>query len=308
MVTYLDKFCKNLATVTRPLRDLLKESSAWVWEEPQKQAMERLKSTMSSLPVLRLFDMSRPVVVSVDASPVGIGAVLMQDGQPVAYSSTTLTPTQKRYCQIEKELLAVQFGLLRFRQYVYGQEVVVESDHKPLIGLIDKPIASCTPRIQRMRLQLQRFSITLVYKPGKELFIADTLSRAPSSREFVDDVTQNSDEQVHALLSRIIPLETTRSRYEAATNADPALQLVKSLMLRGWPEHRRYCPAPVKPFWSVCHNLSQTGDLLLNGERIVVPISLRREVMEGIHDGHFGEVKVFDEQDLPCTGSAAKTK
>ena len=60
----------------------------------------------------------------------------MQEGQPVAFSSTILTPTQRRYCQIEKELLAVQFGLLRFRQYVYGQHAVVETDHKPLVGLL----------------------------------------------------------------------------------------------------------------------------------------------------------------------------
>ena len=116
---------------------------------------------------------------------------MLQFNQPIAYSSTSLTETQKRYFQIEKELLAVQFGLMRFRQYVYGQMVVVESDHKPLVGLLDKPIASCSPRIQRMRLLLQRFDFKLIYKPGKEFFIADTLSRAPSPSLFDDDVPAN---------------------------------------------------------------------------------------------------------------------
>ena len=119
MVTYLDKFCKDLAGLTRPLRALLKADVAWVWEEPQQASLENLKRALSSLPVLRLFDPSLPVVVSVDASSVGIGAVLLQGGQPIAYSSTTLTETQKRYFQIEKELLVVQFGLMRFRQFVY---------------------------------------------------------------------------------------------------------------------------------------------------------------------------------------------
>ncbi len=108
----------------------------------------------------------KALVVSVDASSVGIGAVLLQGGQPVAYSSTSLTVTQRRYFQIEKELSEVEFGLLRFKQYVYGQTVVVETDHKPLVGLLDKPIALCSPRIQRMRLQLQQFDFKLVYKPG----------------------------------------------------------------------------------------------------------------------------------------------
>jgi len=104
--------------------------------------MTTLKTVLSSLPVLRLFDVNKPVIVSVDASPIGLGAVLLQEGQPVAFSSTTLTATKRRYCQIEKELLAIQFGLMRFRQYVYGQHFVVESDHKPLVGLLDKPIAA----------------------------------------------------------------------------------------------------------------------------------------------------------------------
>ncbi|XP_045028011.1 uncharacterized protein LOC123471141 [Daphnia magna] len=291
MVTYLDKFCQNLAGLTRPLRDLLKADAAWVWEEPQRLILAQLKTALTSLPVLRLFDHSLPLVVSVDASPVGIGAVLLQGGQPIAYSSTSLTVTQKRYFQIEKELLAVQFGLLRFRQYIYGQMVVVESDHKPLVGLLDKPIASCSPRIQRMRLQLQRFDFQLVYKPGKELFIADTLSRAPSPLLFCDDVTQDCEEQVHAVLNLVIPEDSTRVKFAAATAADPTLLLIKEILIRGWPEHKAQCPVAAKPFWSVRHHLAEVDGLLLNGSRLVVPASLRQEVLAGIHDGHFGEVK-----------------
>ena len=183
--------------------------------------MARLKEAKSSLPALRRFDLQLPIVLSVDASPTGIGAVLLQEGKPVAYSSTSLTPTQKRYCQIEKELLAVQFGLMRYRQYVYGQQVTVETDDKPLIGLVDKPTAECSPRTQRMRLQLQRFDFNLVYKPGRELFIADTFSRAHLPVMFDDDVTQHCQEQVHAVLHHVIPLQDTRSRYACATDEDP---------------------------------------------------------------------------------------
>lgn len=98
MATYLDQFCNNLAGVTCTLRYLLKESSAWVWEEPQRAALAKLKEIMSSLHTLHRFDFEVPVVLSVDALPTGIGAALLQDGQPVAYSSTSLTPTQQRYC------------------------------------------------------------------------------------------------------------------------------------------------------------------------------------------------------------------
>ncbi|XP_045023114.1 uncharacterized protein K02A2.6-like isoform X4 [Daphnia magna] len=270
---------------------LLGMDAAWVWDAQQEQALNALKSAISSLPVLRLFDVSKPLVVSVDASPIGIGAVLLQDGQPVAFSSTSLTETQKRYCQIEKELLAVQFGLLRFRQYVYGQKVTVETDHKPLVGLLEKPIATCSPRIQRMRLQLQRFDFRLVYKPGKELFIADTLSRAPSPRLFTDDVTQDSEDQVHHVLHSLVTSVSTRKRYAEVTALDPTLQLLKTVIQKGWPEKRAQCPAAVKPYWSVRSELSMVEGILLCGSRLVVPMSLRRETMEGIHDGHFGETK-----------------
>lgn len=100
VVTYLDKFCKDLAGLTRQLRNLLKADAAWIEEVPQKRCLAKLKVAVSSLPVLRLFDHSRPGVVSVDASPIGIGAVLLQNDQPIAYSSTSLTVTQKRYFQI----------------------------------------------------------------------------------------------------------------------------------------------------------------------------------------------------------------
>lgn len=97
MVTYLDKlgkFCSNLATLARPLRDIAKAESGWVWDAQQSRALSELEEAMSSLPVLRLFDVTKPVVISVDASPIGLGAVLMQEGQPVSYASTTL-PTHR---------------------------------------------------------------------------------------------------------------------------------------------------------------------------------------------------------------------
>ncbi len=104
--------------------------------------------------VLRLFDHSLPLVVSVDDLPSELAQFYLK----ITNRSRTRqhpSPLLKWYFQIEKELLAVQFGLMRFRECVYGQMVVVDTDHKPLVGLLDKSIASCLPRIQRMRLQLQ---------------------------------------------------------------------------------------------------------------------------------------------------------
>jgi hypothetical protein len=174
---------------------------------------------------------------------------------------------------------------------VYGRQAMVESDHKPLVGLLDKPVADCSPRIQRMRLQLQRFDFRLVYKPGKELFIADTLSRAHLPALFADKVTKACQEQVHTVLDHIILLSDTRSRYAKATADDPALQLVKELLLSGWPEKKSHYPIPARPFWNVRHSLTEVDGMILFGKLLVVPVSLPRKAMEGIHFGHFGKVK-----------------
>jgi hypothetical protein len=131
MGTYFDNFCNNLAGLTRPLNNLLTE--LWWY-------------------FFRLYVfLSLSTVLSGDASPTGLGSLLLQNGQPVTFSSTSFTQTQQRYCKIE--LLAVQLKLLRFKQYIFGQQVAVVYDHKPLVGLLDKPVGEC-PSLPEIRLQL----------------------------------------------------------------------------------------------------------------------------------------------------------
>ncbi|GFY70519.1 retrovirus-related Pol polyprotein from transposon opus [Trichonephila inaurata madagascariensis] len=108
----------------------------------------------------------------------GLGAVLLQEGQTVAYGSVSLTQTQQRYAQIEKELLTVIYGLQHFNYYTYGRIVTVQTDHKPILGLSKKPYDTIYPRLQRMLLRLNKYNIQLEYVPGKNLVIADALSRA----------------------------------------------------------------------------------------------------------------------------------
>jgi hypothetical protein len=108
---------------------------------------------------------------------------------------------------------------------------------------------------------------------------------------FDDDVTQHCQEQVRAVLHNIIPLQDTRSRYARATDEDPALVLVKEMLSSGWPQKKSHCPLPLRPYWNVRHSLIEAEGLVLYGERLVVPVSLRREAMDGVHYGHFGEVK-----------------
>lgn len=178
MVQYLSKFIPNLSDVSAPLRKLLEGDVEWHWETLQQQSFEHLKKLVSKAPVLKYYDVNKDVTLSVNASSEGQGAVIMQEAQPVAYDSRSLTDTQKRYAQIKKELLAIVYGCEKFKQYLYGKQVQVESDHKPLESVFKKGLHKAPPRLQKMLMRLQAFDLCVTYKPGKDLHIADTLSRA----------------------------------------------------------------------------------------------------------------------------------
>ena len=176
-IQYLGKFMPNMATVSAPLRELLEKNIAWHWDQEQEASFERLKQMASSTPVLGYYDPSKPLTLSVDASSKGLGAVLLQDGKPLAYASRALTPTQERYAQIEKETLAIVYGAQKFHQFIYGRPMHVESDHKPLQYILSKPLHQAPLRLQKMMLTLQRYDFKVKYLPGSELSVADALSR-----------------------------------------------------------------------------------------------------------------------------------
>ena len=179
MITYLGKFLPHLSDVTEPLSvRLLDRDVEWHWDDGHEAALNQVKQLITREPVLRYFDNNKEVTLQCDASESGLGAVIMQEGQPVAFSSRALTNTEKNYAQIEKELISIVHGCIHFNQYVYGREITVQTDHKPLENILKRPLLQAPRRLQRMLLQLQRYHLNVVYKPGKEPLIADTLSRA----------------------------------------------------------------------------------------------------------------------------------
>ena len=180
MVNYVAKFAPSVSEVTAPFRELLKKDVAWHWTERHEQSFHDIKCllTETSPGLLKFYDPMMPVKLQVDACKSGLGAVSAQGGSPIAYASRSLTETDCNYAQIEKELLAVAFGCERFHRYIYAKKVLVETAHRPLISIISKPLDKAPARLQRMLLCLQRYDIDLRYKPGKELYSADTSSRA----------------------------------------------------------------------------------------------------------------------------------
>lgn len=192
--------------------------------------------------------------------------------------------------------MAVQFGLQRFHQYLYGQPVVVETDHLPLIGIMNKGLNDISPRLLKMRLRSQLYDYTLVHNPGKELVLADTLSCA-----FVSDVCENAEaldtldnDQIHSVTNGVLRNPTFKDRLLSAVQSDATLQIVVTYIQNGWPAKRNMCFEPLKPFWAVRYDLTTHQGLILRNSQIVIPVSMRKQVMDIIHTGHLGISKCIE--------------
>jgi hypothetical protein len=114
-------------------------------------------------------------VLETDASQFDQGATILQEGKPVAFASKSLTQAEIKYAQIEKALLSILFGCKKFHQYLFGREVQVHTDHKPLVSIPGKPLVQTPARLQKMLLLLQAYDLTLTHIPGKDIPISDTL-------------------------------------------------------------------------------------------------------------------------------------
>ena len=153
-VNYLAKFLPRLSDVLKPLRELTRKNSRFAWTTQHDAALGEIKQLVTKPPVLKYYEPEKPLVLQCDASEKGLGASLLQEGRPIAYASRALTPAECNYAQIEKELLAIVFGVERFHQYTYGRKVTVDSDHKPLEMISRKHLASAPRRLQKMLMRL----------------------------------------------------------------------------------------------------------------------------------------------------------
>lgn len=179
MTGFYRKFIHDYAKIAYPMTRYLKKDEKINTNDPNYiVAFEKLKELITNSPVLRYPNFSKRFKIVTDASNNAIGAVLTQDGHPVAYASRTLNKHETNYATIEKELLAIVWGVKYFRPYIYGQEFDLESDHQPLKWLMSKYSGrDISPRLQRYLIELGEYNFKIEYIKGKCNYIADFLSR-----------------------------------------------------------------------------------------------------------------------------------
>ena len=298
MVTYLSKFSPNLSQKVKPLRDLLSAKNEWVWNTCQEDAFKQIQQELSNTPVLALYDPSKETIVSADASSYGLGAVLTQkqdnhQWKPVVYASRSLTPTEQKYAQIEKEALGITWACERFGEYLIGMNFEVQTDHKPLVSLLGaKNLEELPARIQRFRMRLMRFTFTITHIPGKDLTIADTLSRAPTGSATDADTQFSHDIEmfVNTVMSCLPATEQRLTEIMQQQQEDEVCKQLKQYCQSGWPD-KYHVSETLKPYYSVSAELSIQHGILMRNNRIVIPPPLRKDMLDRLHTGHQGITK-----------------
>lgn len=153
VANYFSKYLPSLSQRTSSLRSLIKHDAVFAWTPNHTHEWHSICDSLGQQPLLAIFDPQKETKVTSDASMNGLGSALMQrhgsEWRPVAYASRVLTDAEQRYSQIEKEALAVTFGCQKFHYFIYGRQIVLETDHQPLIAIAQKAIADIPPRLQR---------------------------------------------------------------------------------------------------------------------------------------------------------------
>jgi hypothetical protein len=172
---YYRKFVKNFGVISKPLTELLKKHTVFVWTTDHDAAFGTLKHALSNAPMLALSNFSKQFHIETDASSSGIGAVLMQDGHPLAYISKALGPKSRGLSTYEKEYMAILMAVRQWRPYLQHGEFVIHTDQKSLSRLADQRLH--TEWQQKVFTKVLGLQYKVVYKKGVENKVADALSR-----------------------------------------------------------------------------------------------------------------------------------
>ena len=283
LVTYSSRYIPDFSTVSEPLRRLLKSNEPFIWGDEQQESFDKLKSLLADADTLGYYDMNAKTQVITDASPVGLGAVLVQEQggeyRVICYASRSLTDVERRYSQTEKEALAIVWACERLHPYLYGIQFELLTDHKPL-EFIYSPKSKPCARIERWVLRMQQYTYTVRWIPGNSN-IADSLSRLLPKTAKKSPTSDADSEYIRFVAEEATPKAVSTKEIERASDDDAELSSIRQCLLTGrWysVENKQYIP--------VRFELSAIGKLVLRGTRIVKPESLCDRILKVAHEGH----------------------
>ncbi|GFW34754.1 transposon Tf2-8 polyprotein [Trichonephila clavipes] len=281
---------QDFAKISRPLSYLTKKKVKWQWGFDQQNAFQTLKNSLTTPPVLKQADGTKPYIIRTAASNYALGAVLLQgegsDEHTIEYASRLLTPAERNYSNTEREALAVVWALKKFRGYIEGTEITVASDHQPLKWLLN--LKSPTGQLARWALEIQSFNLKVQYISGKANVVADMLSR-PVTQEEESFCEENN------ITIADMPTRSCKDMREAQLKDDNLKKIIDSF------------ESPLKT--EEYANWTERGFLMNQGvlyryvldadsaeAQLVIPTAERELIMERHNDpmaGHYGEEGTF---------------
>ena len=295
LVNQLGIFIPDLAHVTQDLRGLLKKNVAYTWLEEHQRAFEETKSLLCSDLLIQPFDVNLKTELLTDASRLfGLGYALIQRDPEhtklhlVQCGSRSLNSAESRYSTTELECLAIYYAIKDCEFYLQGIGFDVLTDHKPLVGTFRKPLHELeNARLLRFREKLAHFDFKVDYVAGKTHLIADALSRAPVFSPPENEVIINS-----LAAEKLSADPLLQKFYDAALSDKAYLSIVKAL-LDGKQISNLPPGHPAHAYRSLWDNISVLDDILLvlNDSRIIVPNSIRPEILSNLHASHSGITK-----------------
>lgn len=300
LVSHYRKYLPNMTTLCNPLNKLLQKEQPFVWSQACEAAFRKLKELLTTRDlVLTHYDPDKRLFLAVDASPVGLGAVISHPSsvgeRPIAYASRSLSPAEKNYSQIEREALAIVFGLQKFHQYLYGRRFTLVTDNKPLSLIFGSkkgiPVMAAT-RIQRWAIQLAAYNYDIQHRPSTKNCNVDCLSRLPlRDTHESDSFNQWTAEATQLNLVQINSLPVTAKNISRATKHDPTLAKVMYFLTTDWPAAEDLAP-DIQPYFNRRHELSAEEGCLLWGIRTIIPHKLQAHLLQELHAEHIGMVRM----------------
>ncbi|CAI6355228.1 unnamed protein product [Macrosiphum euphorbiae] len=186
---YYRKFINSYSAIAKPLTNLLKKDTSFVWSNECQKSFDTLKAALCSEPVLKYPDFTKTFLLTTDASNKALGAILSQGeigkDLPICYASRTLNKSEGNYSTTELECLAIIFGVKQFRPYLYGRKFIILSDHRPLTWLFN--LKNPLSKLARWRIQLEKYDYEIRYKPGVLNSNVDALTRMYSIQEIKNE-------------------------------------------------------------------------------------------------------------------------
>ena len=281
LVNFLNRYTPRLAELCSPLRKLILKDSHYSPGGPEHTAFSAIKAEFKKKIILPYFDRNKETILQTDASKKGFGAVILQEEQPIYYTSRALTSAEKNY-----QVQAAVSGMEKFHYFLYGRKFILQTDQKPLVSIFRKHMIDVSPRIQRITIRAWQYEFEPQHIAGRNNVISDALSRV-TPLEFQDSNAERDILAVNFLQYSSIE-EREKDEVLQETLKDKELQSLKHYISTGWPWKRSQIPTILHPYWNFRDELTIECGILMKNSKILIPETLKQKYLRQIHQGHQG--------------------